>query len=228
MSTDHRTHSNIMRDREMQQHLDIYRTRVQGQQLSALELQEMAADLQATLRDGVHSTTKVERIENELKVLGELTDEARGPEPTPEEHVQYLRDCGQFAAAERLEFGIRLANAQGAVAEIQARLTANEYTNDAERELDKAELREAQRALEKIGADPHFDREDRSQALEAESINLRSIATQLLENSDPSVKSQGEATMKEADAKLQEATALRDHDGNARQAYLESIGNQAA
>lgn len=215
----------IMRNTEYKHHMDRYEKWLGEQDLSVLEVEEMRREMIEELQSGTLSAGQHQIKTLEVEALDKHYESIRAPEPSIEEVAQDFRDQGAYAAAENLEFRYRRMQQEEQIAEIEQRLSENEYPNNWSRSSDEKALADAQAKLEEMGElSPYWQRLERHKALQSEADAIRAMAEPYEGSHEPHMREQYQRLTAEADAKAQEAASVHVGEAGARQLYLEQTG----
>jgi hypothetical protein len=219
----------ILSKRNLDNHLKIVRERYESQGLSVLELREKQFENQAQLDKGGLSSEVVQRLEAEASLVKSMASELEGPEPTIEDEASYLREQGMYEAAEDLEYTNALLQAEEKVAEIQARLDANDYENNYLREQDQSGLGKAQEELAKFSiVPPSIAREEARESLRNDAEQLKQMAKEHVQSSDHGLRQRALDMEAEAAEKLAQLEAMPIGNDGARAAFFESQSSGGA
>tara|TARA_R110001592_G_scaffold38609_2_gene127306 strand:+ start:20056 stop:20790 length:735 start_codon:yes stop_codon:yes gene_type:complete len=229
----HKARQTLQEERLRAAHIEKVRERLLKEDLSALELQDRAAELNLKAIDrGVSNNARI-LAALEAEVVKTLAQEIAPPEATVADLIQAERDKGNYVAAENLERTQNILDKQAAIEEQKARmaeLASPDYAQTLRAEglspaVIDVRLKRREKEMETLDKEvsalqddlttlesshPYFEREKQSKALRIEAMSMEIEENRLSDSGDlrGALKLRGEVS-----AKRNEAQQLVSEDG---------------
>jgi hypothetical protein len=204
----------MVTERELGEHLDVVRKRIESEGLSRLELKLRYKELVQEHQDDELDAEARELARAESELVRQMIHESAPPQPTPAELVERMKTENP-AAAEALDWQLKLQAKRDAVAAAEAAVAeANDWGWAPESEGYRrrtAALYAAQETLAEMEAKapPMFEREAQAARYVEEAASLQFSGSKLEDSWDDGVRRNAQEMLDRTDELFEKAGQLR-------------------